>query len=77
MPSVTVYSTPTCPWCHKAKEYFTEKGVAFTDINVASDQAKAEEMFHKSGQLGVPVIEINGAMVVGFDKEKIDQLLGL
>ena len=72
---ISVYSTPTCPWCHKTKDYLKEKGIAFTDYNVAEDQAKAEEMVNKSGQMGVPVIDIDGQIVVGFDKEKIDELL--
>ncbi len=75
--SVIIYSTPTCPWCHKAKEYFKEKNVDYTDYNVAEDQTKAEEMIQKSGQMGVPVIEIDGQIIVGFDKAKINQLLKL
>ncbi|HLD60577.1 MAG TPA: glutaredoxin domain-containing protein [Patescibacteria group bacterium] len=77
MSTVLIYSTPTCPWCHKAKDYFKEKGVAFTDIDVAADQAKAAEMVNKSGQMAVPVIEIDGTIVVGYDKEKIEELLKL
>lgn len=77
MSTVTVYSTPTCPWCHKAKDYFKEKGVEFTDYNVAADQAKADEMVKKSNQMGVPVIDINGQIIIGFDRGKIDELLGL
>ena len=73
--NVTIYSTPTCPYCKKAKEYLTEKGVAFADINVAADRAKAEEMIQKSGQMGVPVLDIGGTIVVGFDKSKIDAAL--
>lgn len=77
MSTVLVYSTPACPWCHKAKDYFKEKGVEFTDYNVASDQAKADEMVKKSNQMGVPVIDINGQIIIGFDRGKIDELLGL
>ncbi|MFC2174828.1 glutaredoxin family protein [archaeon] len=77
MATVIVYSTPTCPWCHRAKDYFTEKGVEFTDYDVAADQAKAQEMIEKSGQRGVPVIDIDGTIIVGFDQPKIDELLGL
>ncbi len=73
--SVIVYSTPTCPFCHKAKEYLTEKGVEFEDFNVAEDQTKAAEMTEKSGQMGVPVLDVNGTIIVGFDKAKIDQAL--
>jgi len=74
---VEIYSTPTCPYCHKAKEYFKENNIEFTDYNVAEDQAKAEEMTEKSGQMGVPVIVIDGEIVVGFDKAKLEKLLGL
>lgn len=74
---VTIYSTPSCVYCRLAKEYFKENNVQYQEIDVAADQKKAEEMVEKSGQLGVPVIEINGQIVVGFDKPKIQQLLGL
>ena len=72
---VTVYSTPTCPFCHKAKEYLKEKGVEFEDVNVAEDQVRAEEMVKKSGQMGVPVLDIHGTIIVGFDQPKIDEAL--
>lgn len=72
---VTVYSTPTCPFCHKTKDYLKEKGVEFEDVNVAEDQARAEEMVKKSGQMGVPVLDINGTIIVGFDQPKIDEAL--
>ncbi len=72
---VFVYSTPTCPWCNIAKEYLKEKKVNYTEKNVAIDMKAREEMVQKTGQLGVPVIDINGNMVIGFDKMKIDQLL--
>lgn len=74
---VAVYSTPTCPYCVRAKQFLTEKGVVFENYDVASDQAKADEMVERSGQMGVPVIDIDGEMVVGFDKERITTLLGL
>lgn len=73
--SVIVYSTPTCPYCHKAKEYLTQKGVAFEDVNVAEDRARAEEMVAKSGQMGVPVLDINGTIIIGYDLPKIDAAL--
>lgn len=74
---VTVYSTPSCVWCTRLKNYFREKNVKFTDINVAADQNRAEEMKRKSGQMGVPQTEIEGQMIVGFDKQKINRLLGI
>lgn len=76
-PAVTIYSTPTCHFCHMAKEFFKEKGVAYTEYNVASDMEKRKEMVDKSGQLGVPVIIIGDELTVGFDKPKIEKLLGL
>ncbi len=74
--SVTIYSTPTCPYCLQAKEYFKEKGVKYTEHNVADDQDKTKEMVDKSGQMGVPVLDINGTIIVGFDKAKVDEALG-
>jgi len=74
---IRVYSTPTCPYCVTLKEYLKEKGVKFEDINVALDQKAAKEMVEKSGQMGVPVSDINGDIVIGFDKVKINQLLGI
>ena len=77
MKNVTVYSTPTCHFCHLAKDYFKENNIAFTEYDVASDLSKRQEMIEKSGQMGVPVIVIGDEIVVGFDKPKIMQLLGL
>jgi glutaredoxin 3 len=74
---VKVYSTPTCPYCYMAKDFLKEKGVEFEDINVAQDHAAAREMMEKSGQMGVPVIEIDGKMIVGFDREAIKKALGI
>ena len=74
---VTVYSTPTCPYCKVAKDFLTENKVKFNDINVAEDQAKAQEMIEKSGQMGVPVIDIDGDIIVGFDKDKLKATLSL
>ena len=74
---IIVYSTPTCPYCIHTKEYFTKNGIAFTDIDVSKDDAKAEEMIQKSGQMGVPVILVDDQMIVGFDQAKLEQLLGL
>jgi glutaredoxin 3 len=75
--SVTIYSTPTCHFCHMAKDYMTEHNVAFTDYNVASDLEKRQEMIEKSGQMGVPVIQIGDELIVGFDKERLQSALGI
>jgi glutaredoxin-like YruB-family protein len=73
----TVYSTPTCPFCKQLKAYLEEKDIEFIDIDVSADQEKAQEMIQKSGQMGVPVLEIGGEVIVGFDKKKVDELLKL
>lgn len=73
--TVKVYSTPTCPYCHMAKEFLKENKVEFEDINVAEDEKARNEMVEKSGQMGVPVIEINGKILVGFDKEALKKEL--
>ena len=75
MTEVKVYSTKTCPWCIKVKEFLKEKKIDFEDIDVSTDQNAANEMIEKSGQMGVPVIEINGKIIVGFDKEEIEKAL--
>lgn len=75
--SVTVYSTPTCPWCHRAKDYLRSKNVIFEEVDVSTDQERAREMVQKSGQMGVPVIEIGEKVVIGFDPAVIDELLNL
>ena len=72
-----VYSTSTCPYCHKVKDFLKEKNVEFEDIDVSSDQDKVQEMVKKSGQVGVPVLDINGDIIVGFDQDKITSKLGL
>ncbi|MFZ2594108.1 MAG: glutaredoxin domain-containing protein [Minisyncoccia bacterium] len=73
--TVTVYSTPTCPYCVFAKEYFRNMKVPFTDIDVSKDHAAAREMIAKSGQMGVPVIDIDGKILVGFNPELLDTLI--
>ena len=73
--SVTLYSTPSCAYCRMAKDYFRQNGIAFSEYNVASDQRKAEEMVRKSGQMGVPVIEVNGSIIIGFNKPEIERAL--
>ncbi|MEK7087782.1 MAG: glutaredoxin family protein [Patescibacteria group bacterium] len=77
MAQITIYSTPTCVYCNAAKAFFKEKGVAYTDHNVGTDAEKRREMIEKSGQMGVPVIDIGGELVVGFNQPKIKQLLGI
>lgn len=77
MNKVTIYSTPTCHFCVMAKEYFKSNGVSYEEFNVASDADKRKEMVDKSGQLGVPVIDIDGQVVVGFNKTKLAQLLNI
>jgi len=73
--SVTLYSTPSCVYCRLAKDYFRQQGIAFTEYNVAADQRKAEEMVRKSGQMGVPVIDIGGRVIVGFNKGEVERAL--
>ncbi len=73
--TVKVYSTPSCPWCHKAKEFFKENNVAFDDVDVSEDVAAAQEMVQKSGQMGVPVIDFNGEIIVGFDVQRLTELM--
>lgn len=76
-PKVIIYSTQLCPWCHRAKEFLEENNIDYVEIDVSSDQKKAEEMIKKSGQMGVPVLDINGQIVVGFDVDRIRKLLNL
>jgi glutaredoxin-like YruB-family protein len=77
MAKVKVYSTPTCPWCHKAKDFLKEKKVEFEDIDVASNEEARNDMVKKSGQMGVPVLDIDGKIIVGFDEEAIKKELKL
>lgn len=77
MAKVTVYSTPGCPWCKKAKQLLEAHSIAYSDLNVASDALARQEMVRKSGQLGVPVTEIDGQIVIGYDEAKLKQLLSL
>ncbi|MCX6770942.1 MAG: glutathione S-transferase N-terminal domain-containing protein [Candidatus Micrarchaeota archaeon] len=74
-PKVTVYSTPTCPYCVMAKRYLAERGIKYEDVDVAADQARALEMLTKSGQMGVPVLDIGGQVIVGFNRPAIDDAL--
>jgi len=73
--NVTVYSTPTCPYCHQVKAYLARRGVEFAEYDVSVDQTAAQEMIRKSGQMGVPVITIGDQMVIGFDRARLEQLL--
>lgn len=72
---IIVYSTPTCVYCKMAKDYFRSKGLEYTEHNVAEDDAKRDEMVEKSGQLGVPVLDIGGTILVGFNKGEIEKAL--
>jgi len=72
---VKVFSTQTCPYCFVLKEFLKQHDIEFEDIDVGLDEGAREEMIEKSGQMGVPVIEIDGQIVVGFDKKRISQLL--
>jgi len=74
---VIIYSTPTCHYCQMTKEFFKEKGIEYTDYNVAEDAEKREEMIEKSGQMGVPVIYIGDEMMIGFDQKKLKAALGI
>jgi glutaredoxin-like YruB-family protein len=75
--NVTVYSTPTCSWCTTLKNYLRDNGINFRDIDVSKDSKAAEEMVKRSGQQGVPQTTINGELIIGFDKMKIDKLLNI
>ena len=75
--TVKVYSTPVCPYSQTLKEFLKGKGITFVDVDVSQDEKFVEELVQKSGQMGVPVVEIDGQIVVGFDKEKICQLLNI
>lgn len=72
---VTIYSTPTCHYCHAAKEFFKENNIEYTDRDVTQDTKAREEMIEKSGQLGVPVIVVDDKILVGFDKNALSELL--
>ncbi|MGQ9602303.1 MAG: glutaredoxin family protein [Candidatus Bipolaricaulia bacterium] len=77
MPEVKVYTTPTCPWCMRVKQFLDERGIPYEEYDVSEDASRAEEMIRKSGQMGVPVIEVDGEIVVGFDRSRLEELLGL
>ena len=75
--NINVYSTPTCPHCIRLKQFLKESSIEFNNIDVSSDTAKAQEMVEKTGQMGVPVVDIEGEIIVGFDKDKIKSVLGI
>jgi glutaredoxin-like YruB-family protein len=75
MAKVIVYSTNSCPYCVMAKDWLKEKKVEYDDVNVGADRAKAQEMIEKSGQMGVPVIDVNGSVIVGFDRKALEEAL--
>ena len=74
---ITVYDTSTCPYCIRAKQFLKDHNIDFEDIDVGINQEKAQEMIQKSGQMGVPVLDIGGQIIVGFDKPKIETALGI
>jgi glutaredoxin 3 len=74
---IIIYSTPTCPFCIRAKQFLKDNNIAFEDVDVSSNEQAASVMIEKSGQMGVPVLDIDGQVIVGFDKEKIKNALGL
>ena len=76
-PKVKIFSTPTCVWCRATKDYLDEHQVPHEDINVAADATAREYMFNRTGQMGVPVIEIGNDVIIGFDEERIAGLLGI
>ncbi len=73
--AITLYSTPSCTYCRKAKDYFQANRVRFTEYDVSRDQRRADEMVRKSGQMGVPVIDINGKIIVGFNQPEVERAL--
>jgi glutaredoxin-like YruB-family protein len=77
MKTITIYSTPTCHFCNMTKDFLTEKGIGYTEYNVAQDLEKRQEMIQRSGQMGVPVIFVGDEMIIGFDKERLETSLGL
>jgi len=75
--TVKIYSTSTCPYCIRTKQFLRDNNIVFEDIDVSNNQLAAEEMVQKSGQMGVPVLDIDGEIIIGFDKERIKTVLGL
>lgn len=77
MPKVKVFSTPTCPYCVTLKEFLKSREIDFEDIDVSQDMEAQKDMIERSGQMGVPVVDIDGEMVIGFDRERISKLLDI
>lgn len=77
MPVIKIYSTPTCVYCRMARQFLDEQKIAYTDYDVATDAEKRNEMIERSGQMGVPVIDVDGELIIGFDKARLMQLLGI
>ncbi len=73
--TIKIYSTPTCPYCKMAKSFLTERGLEYDDVDVSADRKAAEEMVDKTGQMGVPVLDIDGTVIIGFDKDAIEAAL--
>lgn len=74
--TIKIYSTKTCPYCKLVKDYLAEKSIPYEDIDVGADSAKAQEMVKISGQMGVPVIDIDGSIIVGWNKAALDEAIG-
>ena len=77
MPNVIIYTTPTCQYCHAAKEFFKQHHVEYKEVDVSVDAHAAQEMIEKSGQMGVPVIEVNSEIIIGFDRVALKEALGI
>jgi len=73
---IKIYSTPTCPYCQLAKDFFKEKNLEFSEVNVAEDGAALQEMIAKSGQMRVPIIEIDGQIITGFNRPELERMIG-
>jgi glutaredoxin-like YruB-family protein len=76
-PNIQIYSTPTCGFCKQAKEFLTEKNIPFTEYNVAADAERRNELVEKSGQMGVPVIDVDGQILIGYDRATLAKLVGI
>lgn len=77
MKKVVIYSTPTCIYCNMAKDFFKQKNIEYTEYDLSTDVEKRDEMIKKTGQMAVPVIEIDGEIMIGFNKEKLEEVLGI